>query len=358
MLPSTTDYSYHYTHYPKVYVAPRAPAGFINSIDGNLDKPCWRDVPWSDAFDDIRGVDDAPTDARPTQKTRMKIMWDDDFLYVGALLEREPQLSTPAIFTEHNSPIYQKDSDFEIFVDISGSCMYYKEFEVNAINTIWNLMLDKPYIDGGHEHSGRIAKVGDGDYYEVSLQKSSTRVLEGKLNDVSQGATWSVEVAMAYRDLMVNLPPTRRPTPGSHWRINFSRVEQQGDINWTWQPQIVWNAEHHRYRGNVNMHLPDAWGYLVFEDTVGPTTPSKDTSWPPRMAAMSLYYAQHEYKSRTGRFSERLDELSELVDQAAASPFHVEIHLNGDCFEIVVRERTCGWVVRVTDERFLSAILE
>lgn len=357
MLPSLSDYSHHYSHYPNVYTAPRAPPGLLEAIDGNLDKPCWRNVAWSDAFDDIRGADDAPADARPAQKTRVKMMWDDEYLYIGALLEREPHLPTPATFTDHNSPIYQQDSDFEVFVDVAGSCHGYKEFEVNAINTVWNLMLDKPYMDGGREHSGRIAKAGENDYYEVQQQKSATRVMQGNLNDPTQGATWSVEVAMAYTDLMAHLPEsTKPPTPGSQWRINFSRVERKGEVNWTWQPQIVWDAELHRYRGYIDMHLPDAWGYLVFGDASSGPTP-KDTTWPLRMAGMSLYYAQHEYKRRTGIFAERVEQIADLIDQAAVSSFHVEITLEGDSFETTVRERSCGWSVSVTEDRLLSVNL-
>jgi hypothetical protein len=366
MLPSfVSDYhnSYHYAHYPNVYTAPRAPPGVLESMDGNLDKPCWRNVTWSEAFDDIQGPDDdaaSTGDAaqRPTQKTRMKMMWDDDYLYIGALLEREPNLPTPATFTDRNSPIYQQDSDFEVFIDVAGSCHGYKEFEVNAINTVWNLMLDKPYRDGGHEHSGRIAKEGENDYYEVHQQKSSTRVIQGNLNDPTQGATWSVEIAMAFQDVMAHLPKSiKPPIPGSQWRINFSRVEKRGELNWTWQPQIVWDAELHRYRGYVDMHLPDAWGYLVFGDASSGLTPKKDPTWPLRMAAMTLYYAQHEYKKRTGIFAERVEQIVDLMDQAAVLSFHVEIMLEADSFEVTVREMTCGWSVTVAEDRLISVNL-
>ena len=63
----------------------------------------------------------------------MKMLWDDNYLYIGALLESDRQ--TTATFTERNSPIYQKDSDFEVFIDASGECHWYKELEINAINS-------------------------------------------------------------------------------------------------------------------------------------------------------------------------------------------------------------------------------
>lgn len=71
--------------------------------------------------------------------------WDPDFLYVGALLE-EPMLW--ANLTVNNSIIYY-DNDFEVFVDPDGSNHFYKELEINARNLNWNLLLVRPYLNGG-----------------------------------------------------------------------------------------------------------------------------------------------------------------------------------------------------------------
>ena len=57
--------------------------------------------------------------------------------------------------TERNSVVFH-DNDFEVFVDPDGSCHHYKEFEMNALNTTWNLLLDKPYRNKGHENSTRV----------------------------------------------------------------------------------------------------------------------------------------------------------------------------------------------------------
>ena len=35
------------------------------------------------------------------------------------------------------------DNDFEVFTDPDGSTHFYKEFEINAINTTWDLELNK-----------------------------------------------------------------------------------------------------------------------------------------------------------------------------------------------------------------------
>jgi Carbohydrate family 9 binding domain-like len=367
IVPSQSPFAIHWALYPRTYLAPYSPG--IAVIDGDLTKDEWSQVPWSDEFDDIRGAEDAPSDERPRPacRTRMKMMWDDQYLYIGALLPSD--FTTVATYTERNSPIFQQDSDFEVFVDPPGSCHNYKEFEVNALNTVWNLLLDRPYNDGGAEHSGRIAKPGDDLYYDVKHQKSATRVIDGQLNDPIGGATYSVEIAMAHSDVLARIPGSAPPSIGTRWRINFSRVEKRGDINWTWQPQIAWDAVSHRFGGHVNMHLPDAWGYLVFggpEKSMNEPV-ARDPTWPPRLAAMNVYYAQRQYRQENGLYATRLDMLTPLLHQAIVSPFQIEI-LSNDLpnkpfytrqdpepeFIVVVRGNPDGTVITVTNNRLMQ----
>lgn len=72
--------------YPRTYVAHRVHHHGAITVDGKLDEPAWADVAFSEDFVDIS------TTAVPPLRTRVKIRWDDDFLYVGALME-ETQLA-------------------------------------------------------------------------------------------------------------------------------------------------------------------------------------------------------------------------------------------------------------------------
>jgi hypothetical protein len=363
-----SPFALHWSLYPKTYIAPRIPSG-IHTINGDLTKDAWSKAPWSDEFDDIRGAADAPPSERPPPScsTRVKLLWDDDHLYIGALITSN--MTVEAHFTKENSPIFQKDSDFECFLDPVGSNWNYKEWEGNALNTVWNLMLDRPYSDGGSEHSGRVAKPGEENYYAVKHQKTATRILEGTVNNVEGTKTvWSVEIAMAHSDVLaahVNngmLPPSI----GTMWRINFSRVEKRGDVNWTWQAQIAWDAAGRRFAGNVNMHLPDAWGYLVFgQETIKDTQEiPRDASWPARLAAMNVYYAQQEYRRETGVYATEINQLTRLLNQAIVSPFQIEIQSISESsldakeanteFIVVVKGNPDGAVVTVTDKRLLQ----
>ena len=41
------------------------------------------------------------------------------------------------------------DNDFEVFIDPDGDNHLYYELEINALGTEWDLLLVKPYRDGG-----------------------------------------------------------------------------------------------------------------------------------------------------------------------------------------------------------------
>ena len=199
------------------------------------------------------------------------MMWDRTHLYLAARMESDREVR--ATYTERNSPIFHEDSDFEAFVDPAGSNASYKEMEVNALGTVWNLLLDRPYADGGTEHSGRVASPGDGNrYWDAGGQAIAARVVEGRANvapppppsDGGFRVVWEAEVALAHSDTLARHPWGERPEVGGRWRINFSRVEEGGGVNWTWQPQRTWDPGAGRHSGHVDMHRPDAWGYVVF----------------------------------------------------------------------------------------------
>lgn len=310
-----------FAQYPRQYIARR---GTVANIDGDIFKPIWSRAPWSEPFVEIRGLQDAPAGTGPTQaqSTRMKMLWDDEYLYVAAIMDVAEGDELVAKFTKRNSPIFHTDSDFEVFIDPAGCCHGYKEFEMNAANVVWNLMLNKPYGDGGTEYSGRVAKEGESLFWEVYAQKSAARITKGKLSHLSEPAQWCCEIAFAHSDTLPKSPAQGpKPKAGSFWRINFSRVENKGAVNWVWTPQIVWTPSEGRYAGKVNMHLPDAWGYVVFadEDARLPDGTSaegfRDPAWPAKHAASCLYYACRAFAIHTT--SERRDRFANLPSTTA-----------------------------------------
>jgi hypothetical protein len=281
-------------HQPKSYLCYRAAKPLV--IDGRLDDAAWQDAAWSDDFVDIEG------DARPKPKhrTRMKMLWDDTYLYIAAELD-EPHISASA--TKHDSYIFHFDHDFEVFIDPDGDNQLYVELEMNALNTIWDLLLVRPYLNGGPPL----------DSWENPGLKSAVYI-NGTLNDprdIDQG--WSIEIAWPWKCFEQLSRSPAPPKDGDQWRINFSRVElQQENVagkyrkipkskedNWVWSPQ-----------GAIDMHRPERWGYVQFS-TQKPGSASFRAD--PSAAASELLHrlqrAQHAYRLKHGRYAETFAEL-------------------------------------------------
>ena len=114
--------------YPRSYVAYRTATPPV--LDGTLDDPAWLAVNFTDKFVDIS------TATPPRLDTRVKLRYDEKFLYVGAQLQ-ETQVwayissTCHCLDPVHDQVIYH-DNDFEIFVDADGSNHYYKETEVRG----------------------------------------------------------------------------------------------------------------------------------------------------------------------------------------------------------------------------------
>jgi len=285
--PTDADMLVAFPH-PKGYVCYRAPSPV--TIDGSLTDAAWDAAPWTDAFVDIEG-DKKP---RPRHRTRVKMLWDDDALYVAAEME-EPHLW--ATLKEHDSVIFH-DNDFEVFIDPDGDCQLYAELEINALNTTWDLLLTKPYRVKGKAINA----------WEIKGLRTAVHVA-GTLNDPdSEDKGWSVEIAIPWLSLNEISETELPPAPGDHIRINFSRVQWEHEIvdgkyrktgnpedNWVWSPQ-----------GVVDMHRPHRWGFLQFTDG----GPQEAATIPTASAALSaLFEAQHAYYLANSRWAKDVAEL-------------------------------------------------
>jgi hypothetical protein len=278
---------------PKGYVCCRANPAL--TIDGRLDDAAWGHAPWTDDFVDIEG-DRRP---KPRFRTRAKMLWDDQFFYLAAELE-EPHIW--GTLTQRDSVIFH-DNDFEVFIDPDGDSHAYFEFEMNVLNTEWDLFLPKPYKNGGKPL----------DSWDIAGLRTAVH-LEGTLNDPSDtDRRWTLEIAMPWKVLCQQHRIPRPPSHGDHWRVNFSRVEWQVDIregkyvkkpdtkedNWVWSPQ-----------GVIDMHRPERWGYVQFSTAPpGKVHFSPDLSEPVRHLLHRVYYAQRRFREREKHYARTLAEL-------------------------------------------------
>jgi len=270
-------------------------------VDGDPGDPAWKQAVWSDPFIDIGGGDRSV----PPLSTRVKMAWDQEFFYILAELS-EPDVW--ATLTERDAVVFT-DNDFEVFIDPDGDTHHYFELEINALGTLWDLFLEKPYRDGGRAMN----------HWQISGLKSATRV-NGTLNhpgDRDMG--WTVEWGIPWRVLREFAPEGRSPREGEVWRVNFSRVEWATEVregryvkktdpatgkplaenNWVWSPQ-----------GLINMHYPEMWGYVVFVGGTGkaaalPQPEVESAKWLLRR----IYYRQRCFRLEHGRYAGTLAEL-------------------------------------------------
>jgi Carbohydrate family 9 binding domain-like/WD domain, G-beta repeat len=284
---------------PKGYVAYRAVGkrGEAIRIDGKLDEEAWKAAPWTDDFVDIQGEDRI----KPRFRTRVKMLWDDNYLYIGAEME-EPHVQ--GTFTKRDSYIFHEDNDFEVFINPDGNNHNYAELEMNALNTVWDLRLKKPYRDKGRAE----------DAWDIPGLKTAVHV-DGTINnprDIDKG--WSVEIAIPWEiTKALNDKPGKPPRDGDHWRINFSRVQWRYDVvdaqyvrrkerredNWVWSPQWA-----------VDMHRPEMWGYVQFS-TAQPGTAKfrPDPSGRARHVLQRIYAAQSAFHAKNKRYARDLTHL-------------------------------------------------
>ena len=231
------------------------------TVDGLLDEPAWASAPWSENFVDIVG-DTVPA---PPLRSRFKLLWDSTHLYVAAELE-EPHVW--ATLTARDAVVY-RDNDFEVFIDPDGDGLNYYEIEINALGTVWDLLLVRPYRRGGPAITA----------WDIRGLQSAVHV-DGTVNapsDIARG--WTVEMALPWAVLVEAARGRRLPEDGTEWRMNFSRVQWDLDVvdgeyrkavdgstnrprrehNWVWSPQ-----------GVVDMHLPERWGMVRFSSISTP----------------------------------------------------------------------------------------
>jgi hypothetical protein len=281
------------------YLCCRAPCA--PTIDGRLDKPFWRGAAWTEDFVDIEG----DVRARPRYRTRAKMVWDDTCLYVGAEMEEPHVWGT---LTQRDSIVFH-DNDFEVFLNPTGDNHRYYEVEINALNTIFDLFLPKPYRNGGPADHG----------WDVKGLRTAVHV-DGTLNDPTDtDRGWTVELALPWAALDRHGAVRCPPRDGEQWRVNFSRVEWDLEVvggayrkvegrpehNWVWSPQ-----------GIVDMHRPEQWGYVQF---VGHAADCGDERFRPdpslaaRDVLHAVYYAQKAFKETNGRWAGSLKELGELT---------------------------------------------
>jgi hypothetical protein len=272
-------------------------------IDGKIDDAVWQKAAWTEIFRDIEGIKKFPTP--PPLNTRVKMLWNDTCLFIAADIQ-EPHVW--AYLKDHDAIVFH-DNDFEVFIDPDNNTHQYYEIELNAINTVFDLFMAKPYRNG----SGAMIN------YDVAGMRTAVNI-EGTLNNpADQDRGWTVEMAIPFRSVTIG-NAARIPRDGDFWRIGFSRVEWDTEIkdgkyvkkkgangrdlpehNWVWSPQ-----------GLINMHYPERWGYLQFSrkpQGEAPTPFVLPYAEKQKQYLWLVYYKQKDYLQKNGRYAALLADI-------------------------------------------------
>ncbi len=304
------------------------------NIDGKADESDWAQAPWTSAFIDIEGSQKA----KPAFNTRVKMLWDNEHLYIYAQLE-EPHIWGD--ITQHDAIIYH-NNDFEVFIKPFEQQPLYYEIEVNALNTIMDLMMPKAYRLGGDALM----------HWDVKGLKSAVHHA-GTINDpTDKDQFWAVEMAIPFRSLLT-YSSNATPKLNSYWRINFSRVQWQATVNeetytrkkdgdkflpednWVWSPI-----------GVINMHHPERWGYLQFV-TKQPQEVKLPESQKIEQLAWNIFYLQQAYYKQHKAYADQIDQLpnySQLVKPAMQQLKHdILLDKAKSFYKLTIRDFSNGY---------------
>jgi hypothetical protein len=320
-----------FTYAPETYICQKLSTDETIVINGDITDKAWQHATWIMQLVDIEGE----TKPKPLYDTKISMLWDEKYLYIAAEF-KEPHLW--ATMDKQDMHLFH-ENDFEVFLDPDGDTHHYGEIEINALNTVWDLLLTKPYRDKGKPV----------DTWNITDLKKGVKCF-GTLNDPSDtDDKWTLEMAISWSALEELNAHEGPPVHGEAWKVNFSRVQWQLEIaqnkytkkldpktnkpypeyNWVWSPQ-----------GAIAMHQPETWGIVIFADKKSDMTSymkeakaDEKTKWQLRQ----LYYQQREFYKKHGIYSSNLN--------TGLSKSKLDIKVTGDTYTIRYCEnRKCFYI--------------
>jgi hypothetical protein len=214
------------------------------TVDGYLDEDAWSAA---DPTKDFVILGNNQTAAKTT--TWAKILWDENYLYVGFYCEDTKIWAT---YQNQDDPLYEEDV-VEVYIDPDGDGEKYLEVEVNPLNTIFDLWLTKPWSEGGQ---------GNTEWTMAGLITAIS--VDGTVSDNSdQDHSWICEMAMPFTEMafaagQMNFPPLEN----DRWRFNMYRFDRRS----TGDPDgeaTGWSQT------SGGQHEPGRFGEIIF---TGPST--------------------------------------------------------------------------------------
>jgi Carbohydrate family 9 binding domain-like/Domain of unknown function (DUF5916) len=178
-------------------------------IDGKLDDAVWQNAALIDDFHQVRPSDGGV----PSERTEVRLLYDKDYLYIGArLYDSEPDKITRNVM-RHGNPLGQDDR-LAIVIDPFNTGRNGYRFETNA---------------NGVRHDMLYKNINE-------LQRDWTVIWETQSSVDEEG--WSFEMAIPFKSLPFN------PNIDT-WGFNFARgIRRRGE-------EMVWVSRNRTYNPNI-----------------------------------------------------------------------------------------------------------
>jgi hypothetical protein len=220
---------------PRTYICHRASRGI--TIDGALDDPGWQSIPWTGGFQRFL----APQTTTP-QRTLVKAAWDDRCLYIAF---RVYDTNPWATKTSRDDSLWEEQV-VEVYIDENDDLLNYKEFEINPLGTVIDLLIPKAGDQADWRKCAR---------WNAARWRTAVRVHADAVPRF-----WEAEMAFPWA--IFSEATHRPPQVGDVWRIQFYRIERPrpaagaaasdaGLVASCWSP-------------TPNFHVPQYFGRLEF----------------------------------------------------------------------------------------------
>jgi len=219
----------------RVYHCYRATTPIL--VDGRLDDTAWRSAEIATRFTRIYHKD------QPVERqTRVRVLWDDHWLYLGFAAPDDDVWATK---TQRDDSLWEEEV-LEAYLDPNGDGLDYLEFEINPLGALIDLRI--PYA--GAQADWKTCALWD-----CEGLVGATRVFRSVATRSDRDHGWSAEMALPF----AGLPPERGvpPSPGTEWRVQFFRIDRPAG-----------EAEPHcsSWNDTPAFHLPERFGRMLFEE--------------------------------------------------------------------------------------------
>ncbi|MBM3776431.1 MAG: hypothetical protein FJW37_14905 [Acidobacteria bacterium] len=214
---------------------PRYDAGRAGSkivVDGRLDEPAWKPAsavelqfPWKQQ-------------TGPMQKTTVRLLWDNEFLYAGFDAQDRDILA----HLDRRDDLTYQDDCVEVFINPDPAQSYYYGIEINAKGT---------FLDYFYAYPTTFIRHLDFVGIQVATHVRGTMNQTGDLDD-----GWTTEAAIPWRnfdEVARKLPPA----VGTLWKINFNRWDGA-------EPRRRFSVWSDTGRPNPDPHNPARFGEVYF----------------------------------------------------------------------------------------------